>query len=594
MLSRLPFGIPSRSIGQLLGNRTFVGHVVPQFLVLLAGLKSLRFVMLDVSSQNPSITEISSRGREVLEFILLKHGGLWASSHRNTEFLELVLLEPEGFGVDPSETWRTALHVCLCSFRRRSMTRSSCSLPPLGRATLSVSRCLLTSMLLSASHWPRGLTLSSSAPPFLVVVSSSEVYQGGRAAVFSTLRQGFFAEQLQWNPTSTQRHSIHLAISIFRSSSSDSSCLEELMASRACYTWNQQEPKIIEACFEVGTRNQQEPKTVEPGAILPWRGVSSRVNHGSGEKKLFLAPRWLGLRDFAGIDLLMRIAPWVNAWLICPCFPHGRVFLRGISGYMARKSGSKVVRTLDPKPGSWDPEPGSWNPEPGSWNPEPRDLACPFGGRAAVFSTLRQGFFAEQLQWNPTSTERHSIHLAISIFRSSSSDSSCLEALMASRACYVAARTKDCRGLTCGLGQRPAGTEDCRAWCYPPLERCFQPGEPRICISRSSSSDSSCLEALMASRACYVAASVSSRVNRGSGEKKLFLPSRWLGLRDFAGIDVMSLPPITLSLYKPGDPALRILPYGYGPVYVVDALAVAGGLVVRQGPPIIEKIAGSS
>ncbi|KAH0859013.1 hypothetical protein HID58_087274 [Brassica napus] len=76
MLSRLPFGIPSRSIGQLLGNRTFVGHVVPQFLVLLAGLKSLRFVMLDVSSQNPSITEISSRGREVLEFILLKHGGL--------------------------------------------------------------------------------------------------------------------------------------------------------------------------------------------------------------------------------------------------------------------------------------------------------------------------------------------------------------------------------------------------------------------------------------------------------------------------------------------------------------------------------------
>ena len=101
-----PFGIPSRSIGQLLGNRTFVGHVVPQFLVLLAGLKSLRFVMLDVSSQNPSITEISSRGREVLEFILLKHGGLWASSPRNPEFLELVLLEPEGFGVDPSETWR--------------------------------------------------------------------------------------------------------------------------------------------------------------------------------------------------------------------------------------------------------------------------------------------------------------------------------------------------------------------------------------------------------------------------------------------------------------------------------------------------------
>lgn len=41
-------------------------------------------------------------------------------------------------------------------------------------------------------------------------------------------------------------------------------------------------------------------------------------------------------------------------------------------GYVARKSGSKVVETLDPEPGSWDPEPGSWNPEP-------RGLAFPFG-----------------------------------------------------------------------------------------------------------------------------------------------------------------------------------------------------------------------
>ncbi|KAF3507387.1 hypothetical protein F2Q69_00006516 [Brassica cretica] len=28
------------------------------------------------------------------------------------------------------------------------------------------------------------------------------------------------------------------------------------------------------------------------------KGISSRSDHGSGEKKLFLAPRWLGLRDF--------------------------------------------------------------------------------------------------------------------------------------------------------------------------------------------------------------------------------------------------------------------------------------------------------
>ncbi|KAF3552142.1 hypothetical protein DY000_02006813 [Brassica cretica] len=50
---------------------------------------------------------------------------------------------------------------------------------------------------------------------------------------------------------------------------------------------------------------------------------------------------------------------------------HGRAD-GSISGYMARKSGSKVVGTLDLEPRSWDPEPGSWNPEP-------RALAFPFG-----------------------------------------------------------------------------------------------------------------------------------------------------------------------------------------------------------------------
>jgi len=75
----------------------------------------------------------------------------------------------------------------------------------------------------------------------------------------------------------------------------------------------------------------------------------------------------------------MRVAPWVNAYLICPVFPRGRVFLRGISGYMARKSSSKVVGTLDLEPGSWDPEPGSWEPEPGNWDPGPRGLGFPFG-----------------------------------------------------------------------------------------------------------------------------------------------------------------------------------------------------------------------
>ncbi|KAF3561849.1 hypothetical protein DY000_02016271 [Brassica cretica] len=55
---------------------------------------------------------------------------------------------------------------------------------------------------------------------------------------------------------------------------------------------------------------------------------------------------------------------------------HGHVDGR----YMARKSGCKVVGTLDLEPGSWDPEPGSWNPEPR-------------GGRAAVFLALGQGSF---------------------------------------------------------------------------------------------------------------------------------------------------------------------------------------------------------
>ncbi|KAF3507021.1 hypothetical protein F2Q69_00005973 [Brassica cretica] len=136
--------------------------------------------------------------------------------------------------------------------------------------------------------------------------------------------------------------------------------------------------------------------------------------------------------------LCFPLAPWVNAKLICPCFPRRRVLLIGISGYMARKSGSKVVGTLDPEPGSWNLGSGTWKLKPGTQSISifPGSFA---GGRAAVLSALRQGFFTEQLQWNSTSTQRRSIHLAISISRSSSSDSSCLEALMASRACYVAA-----------------------------------------------------------------------------------------------------------------------------------------------------------
>ena len=57
-----PFVMPSRSIGQLRGNRTFVGRVVLRFLVLSAGLKFFTLVTLDIYSSNPAITEISSCG----------------------------------------------------------------------------------------------------------------------------------------------------------------------------------------------------------------------------------------------------------------------------------------------------------------------------------------------------------------------------------------------------------------------------------------------------------------------------------------------------------------------------------------------------
>ena len=66
-----PFGIPSRSIGQLRGNRTFVGCVVLQFLVLLAGLKSLHVECIFSKSVN--------------------YGD--------------ILLRPGGSGIYPPETW---------------------------------------------------------------------------------------------------------------------------------------------------------------------------------------------------------------------------------------------------------------------------------------------------------------------------------------------------------------------------------------------------------------------------------------------------------------------------------------------------------
>ncbi|KAF3590488.1 hypothetical protein DY000_02021834 [Brassica cretica] len=97
--------------------------------------------------------------------------------------------------------------------------------------------------------------------------------------------------------------------------------------------------------------------------------------------------------------------------MTCPLFLNLLCHGRADGRYMARKSSSRVVGTLDLEPGNWGPEPGSWDPEPGSWNPEPR------GGRAAVFPALGQGSFRGTTQSNLRSTLRRCIPLVIRLTR---------------------------------------------------------------------------------------------------------------------------------------------------------------------------------
>ncbi|KAF3547523.1 hypothetical protein DY000_02008237 [Brassica cretica] len=276
----------------------------------------------------------------------------------NPEFVELILLKPEGFGVDPSETWRfpdageLLVSTLPMTFVPLAYEQYFCSLHQDGTPCvllffqgLAFSGChSMTRRLVLNLLWhmhvdgiflcvlPLGLTLNLFTPAFLLVVSSLRNLErhvalassrGGGAAVFPVLGQGSFRGT---TPVEFDKYSKAM------NSSSDSSCMEALMASRAGYiavvkTRNQQEPKIVEVGFGVRTRNrqepttveardQQEPKTVEHGATLPWGGVSSRANHGSSEKKLFLTPRWLGLRDFAGIDV-MSLPPITISRSIC-------------------------------------------------------------------------------------------------------------------------------------------------------------------------------------------------------------------------------------------------------------------------------------
>ncbi|KAF3577233.1 hypothetical protein DY000_02033074 [Brassica cretica] len=100
----------------------------------------------------------------------------------------------------------------------------------------------------------------------------------------------------------------------------------------------------------------------------------------------------------------MCVAPWVNAWLICPWFPLGRVFPWKYEEARSRGNLEKHValasfRSEQPKirnleAGIWNLEVGTQNLEAGIWNLEP-------GGGTAVFPAFGQGSF-EQLQWNLT------------------------------------------------------------------------------------------------------------------------------------------------------------------------------------------------
>ncbi|KAF2546898.1 hypothetical protein F2Q70_00022576 [Brassica cretica] len=131
---------------------------------------------------------------------------------------------------------------------------------------------------------------------------------------------------------------------------------------------------------------------------------------------------------------------------------------------MAWKSGSKVVGTLDPEPGSWDPEHVSWNAEPR-------------GGGAAVFPALGQASF----RTTPVEFDKYSKALYPPSYQWLSGMPTVFlgTPLLAPPAfgirqsynpgwkmLVMTARigpkgTKDCRGLTGCLGPGPVGTKDC-------------------------------------------------------------------------------------------------------------------------------------
>ncbi|KAF2537085.1 hypothetical protein F2Q68_00021077 [Brassica cretica] len=89
---------------------------------------------------------------------------------------------------------------------------------------------------------------------------------------------------------------------------------------------------------------------------------------------LLSAPAWVShsqhfMMSFNDASKLFSAPAWASHSLnfldlIFPCFPRRGVFFRGISGYIARKSSSKVCWNLGS--GTWELGSGTWKLEPGT------------------------------------------------------------------------------------------------------------------------------------------------------------------------------------------------------------------------------------
>ncbi|KAH0867438.1 hypothetical protein HID58_074460, partial [Brassica napus] len=176
-----PFGVPSRSMGELRGNKTFVAREVLQF--LLVSFLFFHFGCIFSKSGDCGNILLRSGGSRIYPPETWRFVGLVP---RNSEFVELILLEPEGFGDGTP---------CVLLFFQ--VKQQYFSVPGLGEYGLTWSHAALCFPLgeplsaFSGRHsmtrrlvlnlrchgHPRGLTLSAYAPAFLVFVVG-EKYSG--------------------------------------------------------------------------------------------------------------------------------------------------------------------------------------------------------------------------------------------------------------------------------------------------------------------------------------------------------------------------------------------------------------------------------